>query len=328
MLLRNEPADGHESRLVNGSRGVVIGYDYACPPRTDDRVGSDDAGKNGGSGGSGAGPSHAVDRGVNPTCGCGNPAAVACIRRRCGNCCRGNGCPPHDRTSSAPSVNPVPHGVADPRAGDDYDEEPPAVPVGPAPATALLPLVWEEVAKADGSRVWRHRETGAETLTRPEPQLYPVVRFTSGRVKLIRPEPFDKTMYLKGTLTRHQVPLALAWALTVHKAQGATIDYLCVDLEGAFADGQAYVAISRACSIEGLQLLNFSTKYVRSSALVRDFYNAVQAGCHDAFVREPSLWWGAAILEHPQRRWASLYQRNPVFRRWAPFLGTGQTLSG
>ena len=48
------------------------------------------------------------------------------------------------------------------------------------------------------------------------------------------------------------MPLALAWALTVHKAQGATIDYLHVDLDGCFAEGQAYVAISRACAILGL----------------------------------------------------------------------------
>ena len=49
-----------------------------------------------------------------------------------------------------------------------------------------------------------------------------------------------------------QVPLALAWALTVHKAQGATVDYLHVNLDGCFAEGQAYVAISRACARLGL----------------------------------------------------------------------------
>ena len=59
------------------------------------------------------------------------------------------------------------------------------------------------------------------------------------------------------------MPLSLAWALTVHKSQGATIDYLKVDLAGCFAEGQAYVAISRACSVDGLEITNFSPACVR-----------------------------------------------------------------
>ena len=51
-----------------------------------------------------------------------------------------------------------------------------------------------------------------------------------------------------------QFPLNLAWALTIHKAQGSTLPNVIVDLTNTFADGQAYVALSRCTSFENLQL--------------------------------------------------------------------------
>ncbi len=63
-----------------------------------------------------------------------------------------------------------------------------------------------------------------------------------------------------------QIPLRLAWAVTIHKSQGLTFDKLVVDAQQAFAHGQVYVALSRCTSLEGLVL---KTK-ISSNALVND----------------------------------------------------------
>ncbi|KAG7664578.1 PIF1 [[Candida] subhashii] len=79
-------------------------------------------------------------------------------------------------------------------------------------------------------------------------------------------------------VSRIQFPLILAWSLSIHKSQGQTLARVKVDLRRIFETGQAYVALSRAVSRSGLQVLNFNESKVRSHPKVIAFYNSLTTG--------------------------------------------------
>ena len=91
-----------------------------------------------------------------------------------------------------------------------------------------------------------------------------VVRWASGKTTTVDRD--AKTVEEGGreVFSRSQFPLRLAWAVTIHKAQGQTLDLLEVDLRGCREFGQAYVAVSRATAMKKLRVLNFDPSVVRA----------------------------------------------------------------
>jgi len=73
-----------------------------------------------------------------------------------------------------------------------------------------------------------------------------------------------------------QIPLILAWALTIHKSQGATLDAAEIDVgSGIFECGQTYVALSRVKSLDGLYLTSFDATKIRINKKVKEFYESI-----------------------------------------------------
>ncbi len=77
---------------------------------------------------------------------------------------------------------------------------------------------------------------------------------------------------LPSNMRRFLTPRRLAWCLTVHKVQGASIDFLEVDLDGCFEFGQAYVALSRARSAVGLSVRNFDERFIKTHEGAKRFH--------------------------------------------------------
>ena len=103
----------------------------------------------------------------------------------------------------------------------------------------------------------------------------PYVQFKEKQKRVILPQGFQKHFKGVGTATRWQIPLTLAWAITIHKSQGMTIDLLHVNLKNCFSVGQAYVACSRGRSLDSMEVENFSRHEVRASEKVKRFYSEV-----------------------------------------------------
>lgn len=94
---------------------------------------------------------------------------------------------------------------------------------------------------------------------------YPIVEFRSGKTVTMKPESWELRDGDKKRAGLSQIPLRLAWAITVHKSQGMTLDAARIDLRKAFVEGMGYVALSRVKRLDSLSLLGINRMALRVS---------------------------------------------------------------
>ena len=102
---------------------------------------------------------------------------------------------------------------------------------------------------------------------------------------------FEKNARKGAQITRHQFPLTLAWAVTIHKCQGLTLDEIVVSMKGAkkFGRGQAYVAFSRVKTLERLHITDFDAKGIKSNGKVANEMSEMSQNIDTVTFRVPKL---------------------------------------
>lgn len=99
---------------------------------------------------------------------------------------------------------------------------------------------------------------------------YPVVKLINGRTITVRPDTWKIEEDGKVKAELAQLPIRYAWAITVHKSQGMTLDEAEIDLSRAFVRGQGYVALSRLTKGSGLYLRGFNHEALLVSDVVKE----------------------------------------------------------
>jgi ATP-dependent DNA helicase PIF1 len=101
----------------------------------------------------------------------------------------------------------------------------------------------------------------------------PIIKFRTTEITM---EPYNWQHNEYPSLAVSQFPLMLAWAMTIHKIQGATLPMAEIDIgKTIFEYGQIYVALSRIQSLDGLYLFGFHPIKIKANPVVIDFYNQI-----------------------------------------------------
>ena len=103
----------------------------------------------------------------------------------------------------------------------------------------------------------------------------PIVQFLNGKILEIKRKDY-KLEENKDSIIKKQIPLIHAWAITIHKAQGMSLEYIQTDIgKSIFEYGQAYVVLSRIKSLEGLSLIDIDYSKIKANPKVIKFYESL-----------------------------------------------------
>ncbi len=157
--------------------------------------------------------------------------------------------------------------------------------------------------------------TGFDRTTR-----LPKVRLKNGRQCVISPAIWELNDGDKKRAALSQIPLQLAWAITIHKCQGMTLDTAYVDLRKAFIEGMGYVALSRLRSLESLNLIGINQMALRVSSEALSIDKQLRAQAQEDIKRFAYLRNQASNKKAPElsKKLKTVQQKHPnAYKPWS-----------